>query len=214
LAVAPVTLVLESRRRGEKTSLRPAGRCRRIEGMPSFDVHPRHVVPMPQNERTMTIDRSRPERGLALVGWSGVLLLASIGALGLLALWLVAVALIPLSIGIPPTLVLTNVVRWFTDQHRVWAGDRLGGPVDRPYRPTPPGNQLQRLRAELGDPATWRDVAWLTVDSSRRRTIGACWPCSPTSRAEGFQATSRFASMECTARLLSEASTFCPRGVR
>ncbi len=120
---------------------------------------------MPQNERAMTPARSRPESRLALVGWSAVLLLASVGSFALVTLWLVAVALIPLGIGIPLTLVLTPVVRWVADQRRVWAGDRLGEPVDRPYRPTPPGNQFHRLRAELGDPATWRDAAWLTVDA-------------------------------------------------
>ena len=120
---------------------------------------------MPQNERAMTPTRSRPERRIALVGWSAVLLLASVGAFGLLTLWAVAVLLIPLGIGIPLTLVLTTIVRWFTDLHRTWASNRLDEPIERPYRPTPTGNHLQRLRRELADPATWRDIAWLITDS-------------------------------------------------
>jgi signal transduction histidine kinase len=56
-------------------------------------------------------------------------------------------------------------VRWFADRHREWAGQRVGKPVPSPYLPIPEGNWLTRLLAILRDPATWRDWAWLVVDS-------------------------------------------------
>ncbi|MCD5352540.1 sensor histidine kinase [Kineosporia mesophila] len=104
-------------------------------------------------------------RWLELVGASAVLLLGSLGALVLATLWGVAVVLTPLGLGIPLTLLLTGIVRWFTDQHRTWAGQHLPEPVERPYRPPTSGNHLVRCRSLLKEPATWRDGSWLVVDA-------------------------------------------------
>jgi signal transduction histidine kinase len=100
-----------------------------------------------------------------LLGWSLMLLLGSAVAFGLLMLWSLAVGLVPLGGGLPVTLLATVLVRRFADRHRAWA-ERWGGePVARPYLPVPEGNWLTRLLAILRDPATWRDWAWLVVDS-------------------------------------------------
>ncbi|MFJ6216164.1 sensor histidine kinase [Streptomyces sp. NPDC092296] len=100
-----------------------------------------------------------------LLGWSLVLLLASAVAFGLLVLWSTAAGLVLMGAGLPVTLLATVLVRWFTDRHRAWAGRWLGEPITRPYLPTPEGNWLARLWVILKDPATWRDWAWLVVDS-------------------------------------------------
>ena len=100
-----------------------------------------------------------------LLGWSLLLLLASAAAFGLLLLWSTAAGLVPLGGGLPVTLLATVPVRWFADRHRAWAGRWAGEPVARPYLPVPEGNWLTRLLAILRDPATWRDWAWLLVDS-------------------------------------------------
>ncbi|MCA1222785.1 sensor histidine kinase [Streptomyces sp. 8L] len=99
-----------------------------------------------------------------LLGWSLVLLLASVGAAGLLVLWSTAVGLVVIGAGLPAALVSTVLVRWFADRHRAWAGDVLGEPVVRSYVPLPEGNWRTRLWAILKDPATWRDWAWLAVN--------------------------------------------------
>jgi signal transduction histidine kinase len=103
---------------------------------------------------------------LELLGWSLVLLLASAAAFCLLMVWTAALGLVLIGIGLPLALLSTVVVRWFADRHRVWAGRRLGEPVPRPYLPVPKGNWLVRWWAILKDPATWRDWAWLAVNSA------------------------------------------------
>ena len=75
--------------------------------------------------------------------------------------WICAVALAGLIAGLP----LTVLVRWFAGLHRRWAAARLGVPVPVPYRPAPTGGWLARTAAILRDPATWRDCAWLVVNS-------------------------------------------------
>ncbi|WP_103889445.1 sensor histidine kinase [Actinacidiphila yanglinensis] len=102
---------------------------------------------------------------MELLGWSLVLLLASAAAFALLMLWGMAAGLVLMGAGLPVTLLATALVRRFADRHRGWAGRWGGEPVARPYLPIPAGNWLTRLRAILSDPATWRDCAWLAVDS-------------------------------------------------
>ncbi|MFS8359104.1 sensor histidine kinase [Streptomyces sp. CWNU-52H] len=100
-----------------------------------------------------------------LLGWSLVLLLGAVLGFGLLTLWTVSVPLVALGAGVPLTLLSTVLVRWFADLHRQWAAGRLGEPVARPYLPAPEGGWPVRLWAVLCDPATWRDWAWLAVNS-------------------------------------------------
>ncbi|MFF7145293.1 sensor histidine kinase [Streptomyces nodosus] len=104
-------------------------------------------------------------RRMELLGWSLLLLLASVAACALLTLWSTALALVLIGAGLPLALLATALVRWFADRHRAWAGKWLAEPVARPYLPVPEGNWLIRLWAILKDPATWRDWAWLAVDS-------------------------------------------------
>jgi signal transduction histidine kinase len=100
-----------------------------------------------------------------LLGQSFVLLLASIVGLVLFCLWITGLSIVVVGVGLPSSLLLTVVVRWFAEPHRKWAADRLGGPIDRPYRPIPESNWLRRLLVILRDPATWRDWSWLLVNA-------------------------------------------------
>lgn len=102
---------------------------------------------------------------LELLGWSLMLLLASVVAFGLLLLWSTAVALVAIGAGLPVAVLATVLVRWFADRHREWAEQWTGEPVARPYLPLPEGNWLTRLWAILRDPATWRDWAWMAANS-------------------------------------------------
>jgi len=102
---------------------------------------------------------------MSLLGWSLALLPGVAVTAALATLWITAVPIIALGVGIPLTLLATELVRWFADLHRRWAAERLGEPVARPYRPAPDAGWPTRLWAILRDPATWRDWAWLVVNS-------------------------------------------------
>jgi len=112
---------------------------------------------------------SGPALRISLLGWSLVLTAGAVLGFGLATAWITSVSLIVLGAGIPLTLLATVLVRWFADLHRRWAADRLGEPVARPYRPAPEGGWPARLGTILRDPATWRDWAWLAVNSI------TCW---------------------------------------
>jgi signal transduction histidine kinase len=112
-------------------------------------------------------------RALALRLRSSLLAAARGLAIGLLAvatnpvlfaLTLVSLALIPvLGLGFAVFPVITDMVRVrvnLTRRLATWSGV----PIARPYRPTPPGagyGTWRRFRHTVGDPATWRDFAWL-----------------------------------------------------
>ncbi|MBK3573016.1 sensor histidine kinase [Streptomyces sp. MBT65] len=102
---------------------------------------------------------------VSLLGWSFVLLLGSVLGFTLLTVWTTSLTVVVFWVGVPLTLLSTVLVRWFADLHRRWAADRLGEPVARPYVPTPEGSWPTRLWAIARDPATWRDWAWLAVNS-------------------------------------------------
>jgi signal transduction histidine kinase len=105
-------------------------------------------------------------RRINLLGPSVVLLSASVLGFGLGVLWILAVPLVAFAVGVPLTLFTAVLVRWLADRHRQWAAGRLGEPVASPYRPAPEvGGWLVRLRAIVSDPASWRDWAWLAVNS-------------------------------------------------
>jgi len=98
---------------------------------------------------------------LGLLGQSVLLVVASMGGACLATVWIFT---LPFA-GTPLTLGATAPVRWFADRHRRWAAGRLGAPVPRPYQPASGEGWLARAWAVLRDPATWRDCAWLLVNS-------------------------------------------------
>jgi signal transduction histidine kinase len=87
-------------------------------------------------------------------------------ALALLALVLVAAVAVPVGVGVPLALALLALVRGFTGLHRARAARILGAPVERPYRPVVERGLVGRLKRAAGDPATWRDLAWLPLDAT------------------------------------------------
>ena len=119
-----------------------------------------HARPEPDRPRESAVALR-----LRLLGESLVLAVASEAGLYLAVAWLCALSVAGIAAGIPLTLFVTVLVRWFADLHRRWAAGRLGVPVPRPYRPTPAGGWLVRMGTVLRDPATWRDFAWLLVNS-------------------------------------------------
>ena len=89
----------------------------------------------------------------------------------LFTLFLTSVALISAGIGLYTTYPLARAVRAYANLRRTWAQRWFGITVPAGYRPLPEraGNAVTRpVRLTvhvLADPATWRDVLWLFVDS-------------------------------------------------
>ncbi|MFI7497374.1 sensor histidine kinase [Streptomyces sp. NPDC049687] len=79
---------------------------------------------------------------------------------------LVSLALIPLGIGAVTTPWVMTAVRALADNRRDLAERWCGIRIPSAYRP-PPGtaNPFKRTNALLRDPATWRDLRWLLVDT-------------------------------------------------
>jgi RND superfamily putative drug exporter len=103
-------------------------------------------------------------RGIALVG----LTLAG------LVLWVVfatAVTLAPLGIGLPAIPVTVRAMRRLETRVRLLSGDWCDAAIGDPYRPEPARREGQppsfwaRFGFLITDPATWRDLVWITVDT-------------------------------------------------
>jgi signal transduction histidine kinase len=69
-------------------------------------------------------------------------------------------------------------VRKLTSLMRRLAGSWCGVAIPVPYLPVPPGRlrYRQRMAWLLGDPATWRDLAWLTVNGVIGWTVALLSP--------------------------------------
>ena len=104
-------------------------------------------------------------RGIALIG------LTLVG----LVLWVVfaiAVTLAPLGIGLPAIPVTVRAIRRLETRVRRLAGDWCGAAIGDPYQPEPARREGQpppgfwaRFGFLIADPATWRDLVWITVDT-------------------------------------------------
>ena len=103
-------------------------------------------------------------RGLALVGMT----------LAGLVLWVgfaTALTLAPLGIGLPAIPVTVRAIRRLETRVRRLSGDWCGAAVAVPYLPEPAGREGRppsfwaRAGSLIADPATWRDLAWITVDA-------------------------------------------------
>ncbi|MFC4591870.1 sensor histidine kinase [Sphaerisporangium corydalis] len=103
-----------------------------------------------------TIVRMAREQGWLLAGAA-----IGFGAPPLLVLTLISVpASLAAGLGVLIFAATVWVTRKLADLQRRRAATVLGGPVTSPYAPLPAG-VLPRIRVLLGDPATWRDLAWL-----------------------------------------------------
>ena len=91
--------------------------------------------------------------------------LAMAAGLPLLILAVLSIAFIPLGVGIVATPVVLLALRGLANAQRMWAADWSGVTIPLPYRPEPDSrNVFRRLGWLLSDPATWRDLLWLTLN--------------------------------------------------
>jgi signal transduction histidine kinase len=77
----------------------------------------------------------------------------------------VTLSLLVLIIGFFVWIGTAYVLRWTTAVDRTLAGWVLGSPVRAVYRAPTDTGVLARLRAITTDPQTWKDFAWLVVNS-------------------------------------------------
>ena len=114
----------------------------------------------------MTALTTIPFGGLRLrlhhLGRAVVVMLTSVPASGLFAVWVTAVAISPLTVVAVLVLPVTAAVRWYAGLHRRDAQRVLGLPVPAPYRPVD-GGLVRQVWLVVRDPASWRDAAWLLV---------------------------------------------------
>jgi signal transduction histidine kinase len=103
---------------------------------------------------------------LRLLLWAGAAVGLSAATLFLFIVVVVGLPLIVVWVGLPMVFAGMMATRPIANVHRRYAGGLLGRPVGRPYLKPVSGNLLVRLRAMLTDPATWRDFAWLAVNST------------------------------------------------
>jgi hypothetical protein len=103
-------------------------------------------------------------RGIALVGLTLV-------GLGLWVVFATAVTLAPLGIGLPAIPVTVRAMRRLETRVRRLSGDWCGAAIGVPYLPEPAGREGRppsfwaRSGSLIADPATWRDLVWITVDT-------------------------------------------------
>jgi signal transduction histidine kinase len=136
---------------------------------------------MPDTLRADTGHRPRPAWSAAAprlrqLGWSAVLLALTVPALVLFSTTLTGLPLMVVGVGVPLVLGGVFLTRRLADLHRRIFGRALGVEIARPYRPWPgevawtirsasgAGRVWRQLVAVIGDPATWRDLAWLLLD--------------------------------------------------
>ena len=103
---------------------------------------------------------------LRLLLWAGAATGLAVASLVLFVLTLAGFPLVLVWIGLPMVFGGIVAVRPIGNVHRRYAGALLGRELGSPYLRPVPGNLLVRLRALLADPATWRDLAWLTVNAT------------------------------------------------
>ncbi|OUC96845.1 sensor histidine kinase [Streptomyces swartbergensis] len=107
--------------------------------------------------------------GLPAVGKGLPVLGLAIAELVLFCLFVTAVSLIGIGLGILLVPALAVAVRSVTNASRRTAERWSGRAIEEPYLPAPaaaPGlkGQWQRTHWVLTDPATWRDLAWMLVN--------------------------------------------------
>ena len=114
----------------------------------------------------MAAIRARVARSVAY-GFEGLGLgIAAPLGIPLIVLTIVGFALVPVAgVGALLLFVGLGLTRHYANAYRRWSGSVLGRPIESPYRPLPEG-ALPKLVSIATDPATWRDLAWLFVNTT------------------------------------------------
>ena len=118
------------------------------------------VVPAPLHAVRSAGEDEGVDR-LRLTGYAVAQLFLAIVLIVLLVLWIVGGVLVVVWVGLPILAGTVAATRWVANLHREMAARTLGQPIPVPYRPLPRDGFFRKARVVLGDPMTWRDLAWL-----------------------------------------------------
>ena len=105
-------------------------------------------------------------RRIALLGWSVQRISLALAAAALLVFAILTGALVVFWIGIPITVVVILLIRSWANLQRRTIGEQLGVAIPEPYKPLSKARLDQRALALIRESATWRDVAWLSIDAT------------------------------------------------
>lgn len=108
-------------------------------------------------------------RRVRLLAWACAALALSALSMTLAALTLISIPLFGVWLGIPLLLGTVWVTRRVLGLHRRVYATLFGDELPAPYLVPDRAGVVPLLRTTLRDPATWRDLAWLLLDS----TVGA-----------------------------------------
>lgn len=100
------------------------------------------------------------------LGLAGALIGVQVVGTVLFVLFIAAVPLIFLTVGLPLTVGVVYLTRYVCDAERFIFRRGFGVPIDRPYRPWPRGHLGKQLLVITKDVATWRDLAWRAVNTT------------------------------------------------
>lgn len=106
---------------------------------------------------------------------AGVLLVnlaSGVAALLLLVVWLGAMALCLVGVGVPLLVGVTALVRRFTGWERRRLGRVLGRLVSQRYRAPSDASMVARFRALVTDGASWRDLGWVAITATGGLVLG------------------------------------------
>lgn len=108
---------------------------------------------------------------LWLLGSAIVLTVLALFGLVLFTLTLAGIATIIIWTGLALAAIGIMLTRPYADLHRTWAGQLLGVPVARPYRPRDGEGIFNWVKVTATDPATWRDLLWLLINGTIGLTV-------------------------------------------
>ncbi|WP_019633513.1 sensor histidine kinase [Actinomadura atramentaria] len=101
-------------------------------------------------------------------------LLLALPAALLGAVYLTSLTAVGIGLGIVLTPALTVVLRGLADVYRRQIAAATGERIDRPYLPDVPGEPVhKRFVRIVSDPATWRDLLWMSVEPYAVLVTGA-----------------------------------------
>ncbi|CAM3323659.1 sensor histidine kinase [Stackebrandtia soli] len=103
-------------------------------------------------------------RRFAQVGLVFAMLGLMIAGAVFFVLSIVGMVTIPITIGIVLCLVAVAATRGICAAERAILRNGFGVPAQSPYLPWPPGHVGAKLLRLAKEPATWRDLAWLSVN--------------------------------------------------
>jgi signal transduction histidine kinase len=114
----------------------------------------------------MTTEAPHVAGRLPQLGWTFLLLGLAVAGFALMVATVVSIPNVVLWVTIPMVIACVWLTRQVADAFRWISASVLGVPVRRPYRPWAPGHIGRKFLGIMRDPATWRDLAWLLLNST------------------------------------------------